>query len=244
MSSQRLQRRSGVALWRQIADRIRTGLDDGLADTSGKLPPEVELATRFGVNRHTVRAAISALVHEGVLETRQGSGTFARRRSRLRYPIGARTRFSAGLEGQVRARDTRLVGHGMELANGPVATALGIAVGSPVARLETLGLADGTPITRATSWFDASRFPEMVDVFRKHGSITAALKEFGVEDYLRNSTAIEARHATEDDMRDLQLSPGAIVIVARAINVATDETPIQFSETHFSADRVELVVNR
>ena len=34
------------------------------------------LAERYGVNRHTVRSAISALVQEGVLRAEQGRGTF------------------------------------------------------------------------------------------------------------------------------------------------------------------------
>ena len=65
----RLQRGVGVALWRQIADAIRHGIATGLADENGRLPPEAKLAERFGVNRHTVRAAIAALAHEGVLQS-------------------------------------------------------------------------------------------------------------------------------------------------------------------------------
>ena len=240
----RLQRGSGIALWRQIADRIRAGLDGSLADENGRLPPEIELAARFSVNRHTVRAAISALVHEGVLETRQGSGTFATRKKRLRYPISTRTRFSAGLEGQAQKRDGRLLEHGTEASPPHVAKALKIEIGSMVVRLETLGLADGTPITRATSWFCAKRFDGIAGIFEKHHSVTAALSEFGVDDYLRDSTAIEAHHATDDDMRDLRLSPGAIVFLTKAVNISPDGSPIQYSETHFAADRVELVVNR
>ena len=73
----RLQRGVGVALWRQIADAIRHGIATGLADENRRLPPEAKLAERFGVNRHTVRAAIAALAHEGVLQSQQGRGTMS-----------------------------------------------------------------------------------------------------------------------------------------------------------------------
>ena len=43
----------------------------------------------FGVNRHTVREAIASLVHEGVLRSEQGRGTFVEQRRRFAYPIGA-----------------------------------------------------------------------------------------------------------------------------------------------------------
>ena len=93
-----MERRSGVALWRQIADQIRLAIGSG-EFARRRLPPELALAARFGVNRHTVRGAIAALVQEGVLRAEQGRGTFVEQRKRFAYPIGARTRFSEGLRG-------------------------------------------------------------------------------------------------------------------------------------------------
>jgi GntR family phosphonate transport system transcriptional regulator len=109
-----MERRSGVALWRQIADQIRLGIATGNLGSDGKLPPELTLSERFGVNRHTVRAAIAALVQEGVLRAEQGRGTFIETRRKLSYPIAKRTRFSTGLEGQVRERRSTLLAHVIE----------------------------------------------------------------------------------------------------------------------------------
>jgi hypothetical protein len=64
----------------------------------------------------------------------------------------------------------------------------------------------------------------------------------GLHDYSRASTAIEAVHADEVDTADLRLSPGAIVLVARAVNVAPDDSPVQYSQTRFAADRITLFV--
>lgn len=238
----RLQRGVGVALWRQIADGIRSGIATGLADETGRLPPEADMAKRFGVNRHTVRAAIAALAHEGVLESQQGRGTYVRSQKRLVYPIGERTRFSAGLGDQ--ARDTRsdMVGTAREPATAWIAAALGLETGDTVIRVESLGAADSVPVSRSTSWFDAGRFDGIAELFSTTGSITAALASLGVSDYRRASTAIEARHAEEADTRELQLAPGAIVIVTRAVNCDLSGRPVQCSITRFAADRVELVV--
>ncbi|MBQ6972894.1 MAG: FadR family transcriptional regulator [Synergistaceae bacterium] len=41
-----------------------------------KLPNEFELAEKFGTGRSTVREAVKSLASKGVLEVRQGSGTF------------------------------------------------------------------------------------------------------------------------------------------------------------------------
>jgi GntR family phosphonate transport system transcriptional regulator len=53
---------------------------------------------------------------------------------------------------------------------------------------------------------------------------------------------VSARHADPADLADLQLAPGAIVLVTVAVNVDTTGRPIQFSETRFAADRVEFSV--
>ena len=237
-----IERRSGVALWRQIADRMRQGIAAGTLGEDGRLPPELALSERFGVNRHTLRSAIAALVQEGVLRAEQGRGTFIVDRKRLSYPISSRTRFSAGLEGQARERRSLLIAHAVEPASAAVADALDIDIETPVLRLETVSEADGRPISRATAWLDATRFAGFADVYAESRSITAAFARFGVADYLRKSTLVTARHADPADLADLRLSPGAIVLVTVAVNVDIEGRPIQFSETRFAADRVELSI--
>ncbi|MCV0351452.1 MULTISPECIES: phosphonate metabolism transcriptional regulator PhnF [Nitratireductor] len=235
-----IERRSGVALWRQIADRMRREISEGLLGQGGRMPPEVALAERFGVNRHTVRTAIAALVQEGVLRAEQGRGTFIEGRRRLAYPIRSRTRFSEGLAGQSRGLAADLLDHAVEPASLDVAKALCLSPGAPVIRLETLSHADGRPVSRARGWFDAERFAGMAEIFSRTRSITASFRELGLADYLRHSTTVTARHAEAGDLKDLQLSPGAIVLVTIAINVDAQGQPVQYSETRFAADRIEL----
>jgi len=237
-----LERKSGVALWRQIADLIRSDIATGVAGKDGRLPPEMELAKRYGVNRHTVRSAIAALEQEGVLRSEQGRGTFVRRRKRLSYPIARRTRFSTGLGNQAGSTRTRLLESGEEPASETVADNLGIEAGNPVIRLDTVSEADGVPVSRATSWFDAGRFAGIDSAFEEHASITKALAACGVTDYVRKSTVIEARHASAEDIDLLRLSAGAIVLVTRAVNADAEGNPIQHAESRFAADRVELKI--
>lgn len=237
-----MERRSGVALWRQIADQIRLGVASGNLGEDGRLPPETALSERFGVNRHTVRAAIAALVQEGVLRAEQGRGTFIEMRRKLSYPITKRTRFSTGLEGQARERRSTLLTHAVEAGERRVAEALGLAAGAPVLRMETLSEVDGRPLSRGTSWFDTGRFPGFEKAYLETQSITAAFMRYGVDDYVRRSTVVSARHADPADLGDLGLAPGAIVLVTVAVNDDMQGRPIEFAETRFAADRVELSV--
>jgi GntR family transcriptional regulator len=73
-TTRRLSRPSGLALYRQLADRLRKDLVDGLR----RLPTERELAGVHGVARVTVRAALDLLAHEGLIDRRRRLGTTAR----------------------------------------------------------------------------------------------------------------------------------------------------------------------
>jgi GntR family phosphonate transport system transcriptional regulator len=239
-----MERQSGVALWRQIADRMRLAINNGDFDATGMMPPEVALAERFGVNRHTVRSAMAALAEEGIVRAMQGVGTRIERRDRLRFPISKRTRFRQALGDQARTLEGRLIQSAIEA--GPLAAtdALGLAPGTPCIRLETVHSADKRPVSRATSYFPPERCAGIADVYDRTGSITASLAELGISDYIRRSTEISAVHAEGDDIRHLKLSPGAIVLVTTAINTDMEGRPIQFSRTRFAADRVKLTVEQ
>jgi GntR family transcriptional repressor for pyruvate dehydrogenase complex len=58
--------------------QLREQVLSGQWPVGGRLPAETELAQGLEVGRSTVREAVRALVHAGLLETRQGSGTFVR----------------------------------------------------------------------------------------------------------------------------------------------------------------------
>ena len=232
----------GVALWRRIADAIRLDIVGGKLARGDKLAGEMALAERFAVNRHTVRRALAALSEEGVVVAEQGRGTFVGQAKRLSYRIGKRTRFSEGLAGQARRLERRLLSSSIENANAAVASALKLKPGAKVRRMETLSLADGRSVSRATSWLDCRRFADFPERFAAARSITAAFKAFGVADYQRLSTHISARHADADETRLLRLAPGSILLVSEAIDAELDGRPLQYALTRFPAERMELIV--
>lgn len=235
-----VERQTGVALWRQIADRIRLAISNGDYDTTGMVPPETALAHDFGVNRHTVRSALAALADEGLVRAVQGRGTLIERKERVTYPISRRTRFSQGLGRQVREIGTRLLAHGQVPASGEIATALGLAPSALLVELHTVSSGDGRPLSAAVSYFPADRFPRMAEEYARLGSVTKVFSAHGLDDYVRASTEIVARHADAEELALLELSPGAIVLEAHAVNADLEGRPVEFSRTRFAADRMKL----
>ena len=231
----------GVSMWRRIADAIRLDIGGGKLARGEKLATEFELAARFEVNRHTVRRALAALAEEGVVRAEQGRGTFVDQARRLSYRIGKRTRFTEGLSGQARKLERTVLSTALEHAGANVATALRIRSGAAVIRYATLSIADARPLSRATGWVSATRFPQMAERLTANPSITAAFRAQGIADYSRASTHISARHADAEETRLLRLAPGAVLLVSEAIDADAEGKPIQYALSRFPADRMELI---
>ena len=64
------------ALPRRLAHRLRHLIDAGVVPGGWRLPPERALAQRLAVSRTTVTQALDELRGEGLLRSRQGSGTY------------------------------------------------------------------------------------------------------------------------------------------------------------------------
>jgi GntR family phosphonate transport system transcriptional regulator len=236
-----LDRGTGIAIWRQIMEWMKAEIASGAFEKGSRLPPESEIAARFGVNRHTVRRAIAALTAEGVLRADQGRGTFVAA-APLSYPISSRTRFSEIVSGQNKAPSGRLIGSAIEDADALLASWMGVSVGTPLLRLETLRVADGVPVMVGTSWFEHSRFPNLVNDYAETGSITEALSKAGIDDYRRTESRVTAELIEPQDIATLGVAAGQPALVVESLNVDANGKPLQYTRTRMAADRIQLVI--
>jgi GntR family transcriptional regulator, phosphonate transport system regulatory protein len=231
--------RSGYSAWRLIAEELRREIVSGKRAPGTKLPSEGDLAERFGVHRNTVRQAVAALAAEHLVLSRRGSGNFVAEHTVLVHRIGARTRLSDSLGRRGRASG-RLLESAIE-AEPPTDVVEQLILGDGAGlRLETVQVVDGHPLSRGTHWFAAERVPGLAEHFSATGSITAALRGVGIDDYVRAATTVSARHATSAETADLGLPAGSVMLVTRSLDTLTDGTPLQIGITRFVADRVEL----
>ncbi|MGP9021590.1 FadR/GntR family transcriptional regulator [Streptomyces sp. BR1] len=60
----------------QVIAQLRNQITSGEWPVGSRIPTEPELVEQLGVARNTVREAVRALAHNGLLDIRQGSGTY------------------------------------------------------------------------------------------------------------------------------------------------------------------------
>ncbi|QWF83045.1 FadR/GntR family transcriptional regulator [Amycolatopsis sp. CA-230715] len=74
-------RRSGLV--DEVIGQLRAAIAAGEWPVGERIPTEPELVASLGVGRNTVREAVRALSHSGLLEVRQGDGTYVRATSEV-----------------------------------------------------------------------------------------------------------------------------------------------------------------
>jgi GntR family transcriptional regulator len=67
---------SGVPVYRQLIDQVRSGMASGSLAAGDQLPTVRQLAVDLAINPNTVMRAYRELELSGLLETHQGTGTF------------------------------------------------------------------------------------------------------------------------------------------------------------------------
>lgn len=234
-----VERGHGLTLWRQIDEALAREIAVGTWPAGTKLPSEVELSARFGVNRHTIRRAIQALVQRGLARVEQGRGIFVPE-GVIDYLVGRRTRFSENILRNRRDPSTALLGCDEVTPPPAIAAELELPMTEPVIRLERISLADAIPVSLATIYLPAARFPGFASIYGEHQSITATLRHFGIADYVRARTRVTARLPSPIEALHLKQPQSRPVLQAEALDLDLSERPIAVNITRFAGDRVQI----
>ena len=228
-------------VWRSIAECLRRSIADGHYAEGSKLPTESALAERFGVNRHTVRHAISHLSDEGLVHSRRGSGVFVLSRP-LDYPLSQRVRFHQNLLAAGRMPDKKMLSVEIRAAGEDDARRLRVEPGNVIAVSHSLSFADGTPVALAESRFPEVRLPGLADALREAPSITRALEKAGVRDYTRVSTRLTATTANATQALHLRLREGAPLLLTESLSRNQDGLPVEHGQTWFASERITITL--
>jgi GntR family transcriptional regulator len=215
-----------------------------------RVPPEAELVESLGVSRVTVRAGLARLVERGVLERRQGSGTFL-----VRPPEG--TRLQSGLE-RLETYTVHAGRLGLELSGKDVtieatgatsdeAAALEVAEGTPIVRVSRVLLIEGEP----AAWMvdsvpeDVVGAGEVRERFRPEAMVLDLLVSAGVP-VGYSQMSIAAVTVGPEDRIGARLglgSPSAALSLTQTMYL-TDGRPAQWSRDTFLPGHLDLHVVR
>lgn len=203
-----LQRETGVPLYRQIQDYIRSKIEAKEWAVGEQIPTEQQLGQDFGVSRITVVKAVSRLVDEGLLRKEQGRGTFVAAAGLIPEPLSLRS-FTEEMKDRGLVPGSRVLEKTISDPSQRLRDRLQLARNQKVYRLVRLVLGSGQPMGLHRTYLPADRFPDLLQHLSDNTSLYRTLQDkYGVtpDEGIETYSAIQL---DAEEARLLGVAPGS-----------------------------------
>jgi DNA-binding GntR family transcriptional regulator len=230
-----------VPKYLQVANYYRDLILSGSMKPGDEVPSERQIADEWRIARPTATRALAALRNQGLVESRQGAGTYVR--DRVHFHRRARDRYlRARQSGRIYPADEYAEIVAAETAKAPewVTECLELPRPEAIRRQRITNDPEG-PIEVSTSWLDASladRAPKLLRTSRiLEGTLAYVEKITGRRiSYARDQ--IGARLASASERRQLGLAAKtAAVLVVRHVVYDTADRPLECVEAVYPPNR-------
>jgi GntR family transcriptional regulator len=227
---------SDLSKTRQIYLTLRDRIARGEFDRDGGLPGEQILASEFDVSRVTLRRALATLEAEGLIDRRQGAGTFLSERGKPAPLAVELADMMPHLVAMGRSTEVRLIDFEYREPLPEVARALRLEDGQKVQWSLRKRLIDGAPFSYLMACVPESigRTFTRRDLSRQ--PLLALLEKNGINaDHATQD--ISAELATPDAARALNVTVGAPLIALTRVVYDRDDQGIEYLRALYRPDR-------
>lgn len=227
-----------IALYYQIAERLKEEIRSRGLRPGDFLTTEEELQARFSVSRATARRALQELVDAGLVTRITGKGTYVAQ-PKVNVQLPALLSFTEEIRRLGMAPASRVIEAAVVEASDTVASYLELEEGSRVLRVERVRYADGTPIVHLIDYIPLWVGLTPRDDFS--GSLYTLLESKGVPVDEAEHT-IEAGLAGEALARHLGVPVGSPLVCFRRTTYDPRGRPIVYEEAACRGDLYRYTV--
>jgi GntR family transcriptional regulator len=232
----RLEEELPTALYRRLADGLRTAIRDKVVLPGSNIPGERELASALGLSRVTVRKAIKELVDEELLIQRHRTRTSVA--NRVEKPASIFSSFSEDMLARGLQPGGEWLARTVAAATPSEAMALGLSPGDRVLRLKRLRTADGMPMALESSVVPCTYLPEPEAI---GSSLYAALEAAG-HTPVRALQRLRSVVADEEAAKLLDVDVGAPLFdVERRVFLASGAT-VEHCRSRYRGDTYDFMM--
>ena len=231
-------RDSAAPLYMRLQERIRSAIESGGLKPHEVLPGERDIAQSLNVSRVTVRKALSGLVSAGLLEQRQGSGTFVSRKPPIvEQPLSRLTSFTEDM--RLRGLDTTSQWLDREVSSPSTKEAfhLALSMQDRVCRFRRLRFAGGVPMA-----IELAAVPHryLADPHVVETSLYAVLDALGAKP-VRALQRVSAANLGADDASLLNVPAGSAALSIERISYIASGQPVEFTRSFYRGDTYDFV---
>ena len=174
----------------QLHRHISAAILSGDLAPGDHLPPERDLAEMADISRVTVRKSVAQLVTDGLIEQRQGVGSFVRGpTARLQQSLSSLVSFTENMANRGMTSSSEVLTRGLFVPSHAELLTLGLSAGDRVARIRRLRSADGMPVALEQSALPRDILPDpervgtsLYQLWRENGQApTRAIQRVSVQ---------------------------------------------------------------
>lgn len=225
-----------LPLYQRLKDTFAARIAQGEWRPGVAIPPEADLAAEFGVALGTVRKAIEGLVHQGLIDRRQGRGTFVRRADFSNVLF----RFFRHTKGGQQVRPVgRLLARRVGAPGTRAAHALKLELDARVLWLTRLRSVDGQPLVLDEIALPLARFRPLLDLpVEMLGGLLYPLYERQAGQPIARATEhIAFDRADATTARHLGIAKGDPVVSIERLAFGYDGVPLEWRQSYGPAER-------
>lgn len=243
MTAQVLPLDDRLPRYQQLRDLFAAAVAEGRWRPGEAIPPEDSLAGEHGVAVGTVRKALALLVTQGMLERRQGRGTFVRRGD-----FGnALARFfrMTDAEGRPIRPTSRILSRRILSAEPDAATHLGLAAGTPVVALSRLRLVDETALLYEEVRLPREPFAILLDLpLSEFGDLLYPLYERACGRVVASAReTIRFALPPAEAAEALAIPRGTPAAMIERVASGFDDAPLEFRRSYGPAERFSYSID-
>lgn len=230
-----------VSFHEELITKLRKILRSRQFVAGAQFLTEREIAERFRTSRPTANKALSSLVSEGLLEFRQGAGTFVRA-TILDYDLQRLVSFTdkASAAGKVPGTQVRVFQKCSAVgAPAEVLQALKLTIDEPLLYIERIRLADRKPVIFERRYVVARHCPSMTKTDAK-GSLYAFWTTKCKLIISGADESIRAVNATKAQSAQLGISTNTACLFVIATGMLKGGLPLWYEETIYRSDVYEF----
>jgi GntR family transcriptional regulator len=236
-----INRSAPTPLHLQVRQLLVGLIERGEVQPGQPLPPEKDLAARFGVSLAPVRQAILGLAQEGMVDRIRGRGTFIRSGS-----VVEEVSHLVSFTETMRAKGCTVTVSVLrvELVDTPTEVAEGLRLRDRrVLILERLAVVNGERFAILTAFLPGKRFSALQGAELDGGSVYRTLhSRYGIVP-TRAETLIGLMPCSTTLSPLLELPAGTPLLSAKGITFDQDDVPFEFFQVLYRSDRVQLRVD-
>jgi len=197
-----------------------------------RLPTERELSETLGVSRPTLRQALELLEHDGLIERRQGSGTYVAE-PRVAVDVRVLVSLTRSIVASGMTPGAHVITSKVVPATGELVSRFAVPPQTPLQHFERVRYADGRVVAFERSWFPAAIAPNLSAFDLEHRSIYDVLeRECGVK-LLRAEQEFDAAVADENVAGLLDCEVGAPLMVVHRLSFDLNSRPVEYAVDRF-----------